>query len=402
MWSADATIEVIKEVDSNITLSIEDASVVSNDKTQKFFAMLKADMNVVSLFSVDDNYATVSYESADPAPIHKNSSYLLRYRLTEDGVGGVKADVKLLRGENSLFSKTYFLKQDTMMIFLAHTIAYDINNKLGGTSMEWIKRKVLFIRLTGPRQSEIVAADYTLTYQQVLLSGGMFGFVKWANKEQTHLYFTSFSENRPTIYKMDIVSGKKTKLISSDGMAVCSDVNENSNKLLLTLAPDGQPDIYLYDLTNDTKMRITNYPGIDVNGQFMEDGSIAFVSNRFGYPNVFVTRPGSNAVNQLVFHGRNNSSLTSYKNFLVYKGRETNDDGSGNMFNLHLMSLTSGSNRRLTSSGENDYPKYSSDGEAILYIKQEKSRSSLGIIRLGINKSFAFPLRIGKIQSIDW
>lgn len=191
-------------------------------------------------------------------------------------------------------------------------------------------------------------------------------------------------------------------MISSDGMAVCSDVSEDSTRLLLTLAPTGQPDIYQYDLNSNTKTRITDYSGIDVNGQFMGDGSIAFVSNRFGYPNVFSTRINSNAVSQLVYQGKNNSSLSSYKNFLVYKARESTSGYGGNAFNLHLLSLNSGNIKRLTASGENDYPRFSPDGEAILYIKQEGSRSSIGLIRFGINKSFAFPLKIGRIQSIDW
>jgi TolB protein len=185
-------------------------------------------------------------------------------------------------------------------------------------------------------------------------------------------------------------------------MAVCSDVSEDAKRLLLTLAPNGQPDIYQYDLSSKAKTRVTDYSGIDVNGQFMGDGSIAFVSNRFGYPNVFSTRIGSNAVSQLVYQGKNNSTLSSYKNFLVYKARESTAGYGGNTFNLHLLSLASGSVKRLTASGENDYPRFSPDGEAILYIKQEGSRSSIGLIRFGINKSFAFPLKIGRIQSIDW
>ena len=35
-------------------------------------------------------------------------------------------------------------------------------------------------------------------------------------------------------------------------------------------------------------------------------------------------------------------------------------------------------------------------------IKNYKAESSVGIIRLKQNKSFLFPLKIGKIQSIDW
>jgi TolB protein len=230
----------------------------------------------------------------------------------------------------------------------------------------------------------------------------MYGFAKWANREQSDLFYTSLSDFKPTIYKMNLASGKKDKIISSDGMAVCSDISEDGKRLLLTLAPNGQPDIFLYDLATDMKTRVTDYSGIDVNGQFMGDGSIAFVSNRFGYPNVFSTRIGSSAVSQLVYQGKNNSSLSSYKNFLVYKARENSATYAGNTFNLHLLSLNSGNVKRLTASGENDFPRFSPDGEAILYIKQEGSRSSIGVIRFGLNKSFIFPLKIGRIQSIDW
>jgi TolB protein len=35
---------------------------------------------------------------------------------------------------------------------------------------------------------------------------------------------------------MNLQSGKKEKIISSDGMAVCSDVSEDAKRLLLTLS----------------------------------------------------------------------------------------------------------------------------------------------------------------------
>ncbi|HZF69253.1 Tol-Pal system protein TolB [Sulfuricurvum sp.] len=402
LWGSDATIEVVKGVEGSVPLAIEDASPISNDMSQKFAKMLAADMNVVSLFTVDESYATAPFDSPVPALNHKNAQFLLRYRLIDDGIGGARADIKLLRNGSDVFVKSYSLKQSKMLVFLSHLIAYDINSKLGGSPIDWIKRKVLFIRQSGPKRSEIVAADYTLSYQQVILSGGMYGFAKWANREQTDFYFTSLSDFKPTIYKMNLLNAQKEKLISSDGMAVCSDVSEDGRRLLLTLAPEGQPDIYLYDLNTQSKTRITNYSGIDVNGQFMGDGSIAFVSNRMGYPNIYSTRPNSSAVTPLVYDGKNNSSLSSYKNLLVYKARESSGTYNGNSFNLHLLSLNSGAVKRLTASGENDFPRFSPDGEAILYIKQEGSRSSVGVIRFGVNKSFAFPLKLGRIQSIDW
>ena len=397
LWGADATLEVTKNVGALPKLAIEDGSSTSNDVGLKFHKMLTADMNVVSLFEVDNSYAQEGLESKYPAAIHKDAAYVLRYRLISDGSNGYKTDVRLFQNGLELFSKMYYLKQSEMLVFLAHSVAYDINAKMGGTPLEWMKRKVIFVRLSGPRRSEIVAADYTLSYQKVVLSGGMYGFAKWANREQTDFYYTSLSDFHPTVYKSNLLTGGKSKIISSDGMAVCSDVSEDGNKLLMTLAPSGQPDIYLYDLRTKEKSRLTDYSGIDVSGQFVGEGRIVFVSNRMGNPNIFSKKIGESAIKQVVFEGKNNSTCSAYRNLLVYKTRE----GNG-VFNLHLVSLDNSTIRRLTSSGDNDYPRFSYDGEAILHIKHVGSHSMVGIIRLGVNKSFDFPLNIGRMQSIDW
>jgi TolB protein len=397
LWGADATLEVTKNVGALPRLAIEDGSTVSNEAGSRFHKMLSADMNVVSLFNVDDRYAVQSFDNVIPSSIHKDAAYILRYRLVADGSGGYKTDVKLLQNGLELFSKMYYLKQSEMLVFLAHSVAYDINAKMGGAPLEWMKRKVIFVRLNGPRRSEIVAADYTLSYQKVVLSGGMYGFAKWANREQTDFYYTSLSDFHPTIYKVNLATGKRSTVISSDGMAVCSDVSEDGNRLLLTLAPTGQPDIYLYDVNTKNKTRLTDYSGIDVSGQFMGEDKIVFVSNRMGNPNIFSKKIGETTIKQVVFEGKNNSTCSAYRNWLVYKARE----GNG-VFNLHLISVNDNIIRRLTSSGDNDYPRFSYDGEAVLHIKHEGTRSMLGIIRLGVNKSFSFPLHIGRMQSIDW
>lgn len=396
LWGVDTTLEVTKAVGEERLpqLSIENSSDELELDGQKFHKMISADMKVIALFDVNDSYSTQPFESAT----HRSDmGYTLRYRLTNDGAGGYKAEVRLLQNNENLFAKTYFLKQQEMLVFLAHSIAYDINTKMGGMPVEWMKRKVLLVRSKGARHSEIIAADYTLAYQRVILSGGMYGFAKWANREQTDFYYTSLSDFSPTIYRVNLASGAKTFVVSSDGMAVCSDVSEDGNKLLLTLAPKGQPDVYLYNLSTHEKKRLTDYSGIDVNGQFMENDTIAFVSNRFGKPNVFAQKIGSSAVTQLLFEGKNNSSFSAYHQFVVYKTRD-----EGGSFDLHLASLGNNGIKQLTTSGNNDYPRFSYDGEAILHIKHEGSRSLVGIIRLGLNKSFTFPLSIGRIQSLDW
>lgn len=137
------------------------------------------------------------------------------------------------------------------------------------------------------KKSEIVISDYTLSYQHAIIKGGFNVFPKWANKEQNSFYYTTLDTEKPTLKFVDIKTAQIQSVISSDGMIVCSDVSENADKLLLTMAIDGQPDIYIYDVNTKQYVRETKYKGIDVGAHFKDKDSIVFISDRLGSPNVF-------------------------------------------------------------------------------------------------------------------
>jgi len=183
---------------------------------------------------------------------------------------------------------------------------------------------------------------------------------------------------------------------------ICSDVSNDSKTLLLTMAKNGQPDIFSYNVQNKKLKRQTRYSGIDVNAQFMGDKKIVFVSNRLGYPNVFSKKIDSREVEQMVYYGKSNAACSAYGDYIVYKARESSNAFSKNTFNLHLISTKTDFIRRLTATGVNEYPRFSKDGDAILFIKNFKSQSSIGIIRLNHNKNYLFPLQYGKVQAMDW
>lgn len=403
LFGADATIEVTKKVESLPSIAIEDASVNYTDKISKqFFRVLQSDMNVLAIFNVDRHYASTHFNNEKVTPQNSKFDYVLRYRLSQDDNGAFVADIKLIHDNNAVMQKRYRVGNDRMHVFIAHAIAYDINEQMGAEPVEWIKRKVLISRLVAPGKSEILITDYTLSYQHVMIRGGLKVFPQWANTEQTKFYYSALDERIPTLYLMDTRTGKSNKIMTSDGMMVCSDVSEDGRKLLLTMAPTGQPDIYLYDTVTKQKKRMTKYSGIDVSGQFMEDNRITFVSNRLGYPNIFSKKMNSKAVEQMVYYGKSNSSCSAHNEYLVYKARESNNAFSPNTFNLHLISTKTDFIRRLTATGINEFPRFSKDGSSILFVKNYKKQSSIGIIRLQYNKNFLFPLKVGKIQSMDW
>jgi TolB protein len=401
--SSDATIEVVKKVEALPSIAVEDASINFDDTFKlQFFKSLVADLNVLSLFNVDRHYLKTHFNDTDVLVENKDKNYVLRYKMSQADDSSLNVEMKLIKEGEIAFKKNYRIGAKNVYMFVSHAIAYDINNYMGAPSVEWMKKKVIFSRMIDAKVSEIVISDYTLEYQHVAVKGGYNIFPKWANQQQNGFYYTSLDGQKPILKYVDLSSGESKSLISSDGMLVCSDVSIDGNKLLLTMAPKGQPDIYLFDKNTKKIQQLTNYSGIDVNGQFFGSDMIVFVSNRLGYPNIFSKDMKTNRVEQMVYYGQSNSSCSVNGKYIVYKARESSNAFSRNTFNLHLISTQTDFIRRLTATGVNEFPRFSKDGDAILFIKNYKAQSSLGIIRLEHNKNYLFPLKYGKIQAIDW
>jgi TolB protein len=410
LWSADSTIEVIKKVNQLTPIVVEDATENPEFEllSEKFHRILVNDLKVLTLFDVKENLEKTSIQSNSAEFKNRDISYIIKYKLFFDDQKRVVGEVKLVNAtlKKELFHKKYTIGQEELYPFLAHKITSNLNEHFKMPKIDWLTKYVVFSRYTKPKHSEIVIADYTLTYMKTIIKNGLNLFPKWANSEQDEFYFTNYQNSVPTLYKMNYKNGEIKKILKGNGMLVCSDVSKDGKKLLLTVAKDGQPDIYLHNLETGENKALTNYNGIDVSANFIEDENrFTFVSDRLGYPNVFaqhIDDQNGTTTEQLVYYGKNNNSCTSHDKYIVYSSRESHDAFEKNTFNLHLISTDTNFVRRLTATGINQFPKFSPDGGSILFIKDFKNQSSLGIIRLEYNENFLFPLNIGKIQSIDW
>jgi len=305
--------------------------------------------------------------------------------------------VKYYENNTLRAKKVYKSNSYAYFPFLVHKAVYDINEYFNLPSAKFLTRKVVFSMLTAPKQANIYISDYTLSYRKRIISGGLNIFPKWADSKQNIIYYTKLGR-MPSLYRLNLRTGKREKIFSSQGMLIVSDVSKD--KILLTLAPEGQPDVYQYDLRRQKLTKITNYDGIDVNGKFWED-KIVFISDRYGMPMVFSKDLNTGAVQRVLYHGKNQVGVDGYKNYLVISTRETNNQFDKNTFNLFLVNKQDDSLKRLTFKGQNSFPNFSVDGNSIMFIKRENFYSKIGIIRLNENKVFYYPLpKI--LQSFDW
>lgn len=396
VWSAEARLEITKGQKQLPSIVINLAPSGVEEKISKL---------VVKDLEVSGNFKA----STQQKEVEKKPSYLAYQAQKTDllvYIEKIKDKIVLslfdINAKKRVLQKDYHLENPQKYPFVAHKMANAINEYLQAPSIEWMNRLVVFAKLVASSKSEIVIADYTLTYQQTIINDGLNIFPKWADKEQSSIYFTKYLD-RPTIIKYDLKTKRAEKILSSQGIAIVSDVSNDYKKLLLSLSPIAQADIYLYDLEAKVTKRLTKNPGIDVGASFVENQKkIIFVSDRLGYPNIFMMNEDGSGVKQAVFHGKNNSSATSNGEYVVYSSRDQRSEFGARVFNLYLISLNGSDIRKLTLNGENQLPRFSQDGENVMFLKNTGSQSALGIVRLRYNKTNLFPIAKMKIQSFDW
>ncbi|MDY5519522.1 Tol-Pal system protein TolB [Campylobacter lanienae] len=405
LFSADATIDVINKGLVLPKIIVQDATKGFANKAMqdKFFKIVIEDLKVGSAFEVSDKYYTSGFDDSAIINADERADLIYRYSLTQLGNKlNLKFKIINVKTKQIRYNNEYTQSADKF-VFLAHKSMVDMARNLNLSPVDWMDKSIIFSQYTSPGKSNIVVADYTLTYQKVIVRGGLNIFPKWANEDQSAFYYTSYINSIPTLYKFNLNNMHKTKITQSNGMIAASDVSKDGNKILLTMAPNDQSDIYLYDTVNKKFTRVTTFSGIDVNGNFIDnDSRVVFVSDRLGYPNIFATSVDGGAVEQMVFHGKNNNSISTFKNYIVYSSRESVNEYAQKTFNLYLISTKSDYIRQLTAGGINTYPRFSSDGGSIIFIKNLDGNSAVGIIRVNENRIFQFPLKIGKLQSIDW
>ncbi|STQ87165.1 Tol-Pal system protein TolB [Helicobacter muridarum] len=406
-YANDKTITITAQIQN--TPNIQVVSSDNNENTIKIYKMLIQDLRVLGHFNTyyDDTVKTnvLKYDISIQDYKAKNIHFIAQVSHKKDGnkfIGILTLRDLVTDREET----TEYIQEDKEAYpFISHTMAVYLSKYIKADNADWINRYVIFSKQIDSTKTEIAIADYTFTYQKTLISNGINVFPKWANKEQSEFYYTSIN-NEATIYRYNLSNSKNQRVLSSQGMAIVSDVSRDGSKVLMSLSPVGLSDIFLYDVKARKVVQLTTYSGIDVNAGFINnDKSFAFVSDRLGYPNIFVQDlydNGYSRVSQAVFRGRNNSMLATFQDYIVFSSRETNPDTGSIGFNLYLISSQSDYMRKLSKTGVNRMPRFSYDGDSIMFLKQSGGESAIGIIRLSINKSFLFPLKSLKIQAFDW
>ena len=206
LFATDATIEIVKNFQNTPTIIIE-AKGTDAEMAKKIQKMLIGDLKVSGHFSAKEGVysETISYS----AHKGKKVDLVAKIDVQKDSKNGLVGKLSLhdINSNKLVMSKNYNIAQEIHFPFMAHKMAIDINTYIKAPTIDWMAKFVVLSKYIAPSQTEIVLADYTLTYQQTIITGGLNIFPKWANDKQDSIYFTKYLK-RPTIVKYNVYTKK--------------------------------------------------------------------------------------------------------------------------------------------------------------------------------------------------
>lgn len=158
----------------------------------------------------------------------------------------------------------------------------------------------------------------------------------------------------------------------------------DATHIAFTSERDGNPEIYIMDTNGENLQNLTNHPARDWQSAFSPDGQwMAFVSNRSGTNRIYLMNRNNNELRPLTTH------LASKADF----DPDWSPDGQWIAFTftplgvptptnyVYKINVSTGDLQQLTDTGYNRFPKWSPDGDRILFYSAREEGNDLFLMK---------------------
>lgn len=246
---------------------------------------------------------------------------------------------------------------------LAHMVANDIVHYLTGERGIYLT-KICYIKKIGEAK-EIFIADYDGASEIQLTNTGTINLSPFFHPNGEDIYFTSYLEGDPKLFKVNTRSKKISKVAEYTGIVAAPAVSPDSNKIACVLSKDGNSEIYVLDLNGKIIKRLTNNRAIDSAPTWSPDGRmIAFSSDRSGSPQVYLMDSDGLNVRRLTYQSNyNDSPIWSARGDRISFVSRT----KYGRFDLASIDTTGTDYRIYTELGQNENPHFSPNGKHIIF-----------------------------------
>jgi TolB protein len=247
---------------------------------------------------------------------------------------------------------------------LGHDIANEIVHTLTGEKGIF-RTKIVYAKQMGDAK-ELFIADYDGANERQLTKTGSINVSPSFHPNGRDVYFISYlGGGTPQLYKVDITTGKISKVAEFEGMITAPAVSPDGNKIACVLSKDGNSEIYVLDLHGRIIKRLTRHWAIDTSPTWSPDGRfIAFSSDRSGYPQIYIMDSDGLNVRRLTYEGYyNDSPVWSWRGDRITFVSRT----KSGRFDIASIDTSGSDYRILTEVGMNENPHFSPDGKHIIF-----------------------------------
>jgi TolB protein len=356
--------------------------------------VLRSDFQLVSLFKVLDPKSFVADLKAEGLSITPTSWQSVGAQ------GVIKGDIRqtgnmiavtlqffeIARGSAPTLRKTYNGPITELRGYM-HQFANEVVKLLTG-EVGVFGTKLVFARRQGPGRKDVYLSDFDGANLSLVSKGrGVsmlpafgIGAVFYSVLTPDGMFITKAGTNDKPVIK-----GSGLHM----GVAGCG------NRIVFSSTRDGNSEIYSSNPDGSDIKRLTNDPGIDVSPSCSPTGTIAFVSNRHGSPQIWTMDSSGGGQKRVTYKGEYNQTPTwcqdPKKQLIAFTGRDQNMD-------VFTLDLTKNEYTRITQAqGTNKDPAFSPDCRMIAFAS---SRGGIFIANpQGLNQTRVVS---GAAETIRW
>ncbi len=282
---------------------------------------------------------------------------------------------------------------------LAHRVADDIVEAVKGVPGIASTRIAMIGTASGKKEVYICDADggnlLQLTRDQTVSIAPV-----WDAKGGA-IYYTSYIKRFPNILKIDMTSGKRSRVAHFPGLNTSATVSPDGRTLALILSKDGNPELYTMDISSRRLTRITHtLRGNEAGPTWSPDGQrIAYVADTSGRPQLYVVASSGGSAQRLRLRGSENVAPDWGPNgYLAYSSR------IGGTYQVFIFDPDGGGTPVQISSGQADFedPSWACDGRHIICSVTKAYRSQIYILDIKNDPPVVLHLYKGDWYSPDW
>ena len=257
----------------------------------------------------------------------------------------------------------------------AHKCADMVYTRLTGEG-PYFDSRVVYVSETGPKGKRIkrlAVMDQDGFNGRFLTNGQTIVLTPQLSPDQRRVAYLSYLDKKPTIYVLDIASGKQHRLVDNVSMALAPRFSPDGRWILYSMSQAGNTDLYKIPADGGASQRLTSAPGIDTGGSWSPDGSkIVFESDRSGTQQLYVMNADGSSQQRISFgSGRYATPAWSPRGDLIAFTK------IGGGFHVGIMSPSGGGEKMLTDGWQDEAPSWAPNGRVIMFFRSTEGGSGV-------------------------